>query len=58
MERININKSAIIDLLKLKEQFNSVVESIELMGDEGFMESHKRSKEQIANREFANWNEL
>ncbi len=58
MERININKSVIIDLLRLKEQFNSVVESIELMSDEGFMESHKRSKEQIANREFANWNEL
>ncbi|MBU1129271.1 MAG: hypothetical protein KJ949_01420 [Nanoarchaeota archaeon] len=58
MERININKSAIIDLLRLKEQFNSVVESIELMSDERFMESHKRSKEQIANREFANWNDL
>lgn len=58
MEKVIINKNAIEDLLKLKENFNSIVESLELMSDEKFMESYKKSKDQIEEREFADWNEL
>lgn len=58
MEKVTINKDAISDLLRLKEDFNSIVESLELMSDEEFMSSLKKSKEQIKNREFTNWDEL
>lgn len=33
-------------------------ESLELMKDKKLMESLKRSKEQIKNRDFADWDEL
>ena len=33
MEKISINKNALVDLVRLKEEFDSVVESIELMND-------------------------
>ncbi len=54
----DINKKAIGDLVKLKEEFNSIVESLELMNDEDFMISYKEAKEQIKKREFANWDDL
>ena len=58
MKKISINKSVLVDLVRLKEEFDSVVESIELMNDKKFMESLIRSKKQIKNREFSDWNEL
>ena len=53
-----INRQAIIDLVKVKEDFDSIVESIELMSDKEFMESYKKSKEQVKKREFEDWNAL
>jgi len=58
MEMINVNKEALMDLIRIKEEFDSVVESLELMGNQEFMDSLKKSKEQIKSRDFANWNEL
>ncbi len=58
METIQINKEAIIDLVRLKDEFDSVIESLELMSDSEFMKSYKKSKEQIKNREFDDWNAL
>lgn len=55
---ITINKEALADLVKLKEEFNSVVESLELMADKEFMDSYKKSKEQVKKREFVDWNAL
>lgn len=55
---ITIDKKAFISLMNLKEEFDLIMESIELSNDEEFMKSYKRSKEQIKNREFANWDEL
>ncbi len=58
MEEVCINKNAITDLLRIKEEFDSVVESIELMGDKQFMASYKKAKEQVKKRKFADWNAL
>lgn len=58
MEEVCINKSVIADLLRIRDEFDSVVESIELMGDKQFMASYKKSKEQVKKREFADWNAL
>ena len=58
METITIDKKAFVELMKLREEFNLIIESIELSNDKEFMESYKRSKEQIKNREFANWDEM
>lgn len=57
-ETININRSAIEDLQRLKEEFNLIMESIELMNDKEFMKSYKKSKEQIEKRDFADWDVL
>lgn len=58
METVTIDKKAFTELIRLKEELDLVVESIELMNNKNFMESHKKSKEQIKNREFANWDDL
>jgi len=58
METINIDKSAIVDLVRLTNEIKDRVESLELMSDDEFMNSHQKSKEQIKKREFADWDEL
>ena len=58
MEQIKAITKAIADLVRIKEEFDNIIESLELMSDPEFMESLKKSKEQIKNREFANWDEL
>ena len=58
METVEINKEAIDDLIRLKEDFDSIIESLELMGDKEFMKSYKKSREEVKKRDFADWNEL
>jgi len=55
---IAVNKEAILDLVRVKDEFDSIVESLELMSDEEFMSSYKKAKEQVKKRDFADWNEL
>jgi len=55
---VMIRKDAIIDLVEIKDRFDAVIESLELMSDKEFMESYKKSKTQVEKREFADWNEL
>src|SRR3989344_6258128 len=47
---VEVNRDAIMDLIKVKDQFDTIVESIELMMNKEFMDSYKRSKQQIKNR--------
>ncbi len=53
-----VNVSAIADLARLTSEINDRVESLELMGDKELMASLKKSKEQIKEREFADWDAL
>ena len=46
------------DLKNIKEEVEIMIESIELSMDKEFMESYKKSKEQIRKRDFSSWNEL
>ena len=57
-DTIMINKEAVHDLVKIKEEFDTIVESIELMSNSEFMNSYKKTREQIRKREFADWNAL
>lgn len=57
-ETVLINRDAIGDLVRVKDEFDSIVESLELMADSEFMVSYKKSKQQIKNREFVDWNAL
>lgn len=52
-QTINVKKEAILDLIKVKEEFDTIVESLELASNKEFMNSYKKSKEQIKKREFA-----
>ncbi len=58
MDNINISKAALADLIRLKEEFSSIIESLELMDNKEFMDSFEKSREQIKNREFSDWNGL
>ena len=55
---ITIRKDAIMDLVRVKDEFDSIVESLELMSNKEFMDSYKKAKEQIKKRDFDDWNEL
>jgi predicted CopG family antitoxin len=55
---VTISRDAFEDLLRLKEDFEVVMESLELMENEEFMESYKKAKEEIKNRDFVDWDEL
>jgi len=58
METITIDKKIIFDLSNLIEEMQLKLESLELMNNPKAMKSLQISKEQIKNREFANWDEL
>lgn len=47
-----------MDLVRVKAEFDTIIESLELMSDEEFMSSYKKSKEQIKKRDFDDWNAL
>ena len=55
---ISIKKEAIVDLLRVKNEFDTIVESMELMSDKKFMDSYNKSKDQIKKRDFVDWNDL
>ena len=55
---ICVRKEAIIDLIRVKDRFDSIVESLELMANPEFMDSYRKSKEQIKKKEFDDWDEL
>ncbi len=57
-ETITIQKDALHDLIKLKDNFDAIVESLELMSDKKFMESYRNAKEQIKKRDFDDWHDL
>ena len=57
-ECVMVTKEAISDLVRVKDEFDTIVESLELMSDTEFMDSYKKARQQIANREFVDWNEL
>jgi len=55
---VTISKEAFDDLVKLRNELDTVVESLELMKGKEFMDSYKKAKEQIKKREFVDWNAL
>ena len=55
---VTISRDAFEDLIRLKADFDVVMESLELMGNEEFMESYRKAKKEIKNRDFVDWNEL
>lgn len=58
METITIDKKALTDLIRLKEEFDLIVESLELASNPEIMESLRRSKEQIKKGELVNFDDL
>jgi hypothetical protein len=53
-----IDKLALMDLYRVKEEFDSIMESLELSIDKEFMSSYQEAKIQIQKKEFVDWNEL
>lgn len=57
-DTIAIRRDAIADLLRVKEDFDAIIESLELMANEEFMKGYKKSHEQVKKRDFGDWNAL
>ena len=55
---VAVNREAILDLVRVKDEFDTIVESLELMSNPEFMDSFNKSKQQIKKREFDDWNGL
>ncbi len=55
---VEVNRDVILDLVRVKDKFDSIVESLELMSDTEFMASYKKSKQQVEKRDFVDWNAL
>jgi hypothetical protein len=55
-QTIRIDRKAFEDLRDIKDEFDAIIESIELMNDREFMESYEKAKEEIKNRDFIDWN--
>ena len=58
MEIITIDKKALSDLVRIKEEFDLIVESLELMSNKEFMESYKKAKEEIKNGDLIDFDDL
>jgi len=58
MNTVTVNKVAFMDLIRVKEEFDGIVESMELMADKPFMASHSKARKQIKDRDFSDWNAL
>lgn len=58
METVKIPRKELIEVAKIVSDLNDRIESLELMSDPEVIEAHKKAKEQIKKREFANWDEL
>ena len=58
MEQVMIDRKVIVELARLMEEVQDKFESLELMSNPKVMEAHKKAKEQIKERDFADWNEL
>lgn len=55
---VAVSREAIMDLVKVKDEFDTIVESLELMMDKSFMDSYKKAKQQIEKRDFDDWDAL
>jgi hypothetical protein len=58
MDYVTVNKTAFMDLLRVKDEFDGIVESMELMADKEFMASYKKARKQVEKGDFADWNAL
>ena len=58
METVTISKKDIIVLAKLAAELEDRLESLELMSNPEVMEAHRKAKEQIKKREFANCDQI
>ena len=58
METVTFDKKIIFDLLKMFEEMNERLESLELASDPELMESLRKSKEEIARGDVVEFNDL
>jgi hypothetical protein len=53
VESVAVSREALKDLARVKDEFSTIVESLELMDDPAFIRSYRKAKSQIRKREFA-----
>jgi hypothetical protein len=54
-QTIQISKEALHDLFRVKEELDTIMESLELMENKEFMASYKKAKDNVKKREFDDW---
>ena len=56
--QVMVKEEALKDLKEIKEKFDTVVESLELMNDKEFIDSYREAKKQVKQREFDDWEKI
>ena len=57
-DKISIDKVEFLKIMKMLEEVQDRMESLELASDPEFMKSLKKSNEEVKNRDFADWDEF
>ena len=57
-ENICVSRKAFVDLAQMIEEINDKMEALELASDPEFMESLRKSEEEIKKRDFGSWDDL
>ena len=57
-KQVMINRKVILDLVRLMEEVQDKLESLELVSDPEFMESLRKSDEEVKNRDFVDFDDL
>ena len=57
-DTVEVKREALEDLLRIRKELDVVMESLELMKNKEFMNSYRKAKKEIKNREFADWDDL
>ena len=55
---ITINREAFVELMKLKEEFDLIMESIELSNNKEFVKSYEQAKKEIQEGDLVDFDEL
>lgn len=53
-----VSKEALNDLKEVKNKFDTIVESLELINNKKFMNSYGKAKKQVKQREFDDWEKI
>ncbi|MEE8358910.1 MAG: hypothetical protein V3R82_05825 [Candidatus Hydrothermarchaeales archaeon] len=57
-DKVHMSRKAFEEIMEAKEHLDTLMESVELINDEEFMEGYRQAKEDIKEGRFEDWDKL